>query len=295
LASHVSFVYCQQERGGLTPFRTALLDTDACFIMRIVAGNAMADTRDVQVHLLPELARPGQLAGAVAVVIDVLRATTTIIHALAAGCACVRPCAEIEEARELAGSMRAGRLLLGGERHGKPIPGFDLGNSPGDYKPRVCRGSTLVMTTTNGTRALLRAAEAERVLVAGFINFSAVCEQLYKDVRPVHILCAGTEGEITLEDVVLAGALVDYLCEELDVSLNDSARVAWDCFDNHGKVLTGALELSHGGANLRRLGYDEDIKTAAEIDRFALVPELRRDPLRVEIGSVGYVRKHWPR
>src|SRR5262249_37810461 len=138
----------------------------------------MLDDREVQVHLLPQLAPAGRLRGGLAVVIDVLRASTTIIHALAAGCTAVRPCTEVDEARALAGEMRAGRVLLGGERGGEPLAGFDLGNSPRTYTRKLCQGTTLVLTTTNGTRALLRAAEAERVLVAGFVNYSAVCEQL---------------------------------------------------------------------------------------------------------------------
>src|SRR5437867_11477008 len=113
----------------------------------------MPPEREVQVHLLPELAPPGRFVGGVAVVIDVLRASTTIVHALVAGCTAVRPCAEVEEARELAGQMRAGRVLLGGERGGVPLPGFDLGNSPGEYTGQVCKGKTLVLTKSNGTRA----------------------------------------------------------------------------------------------------------------------------------------------
>jgi 2-phosphosulfolactate phosphatase len=253
----------------------------------------MPEDRDVQVHLLPQLAPPGRLLGGVAVVIDVLRATTTIIHALAAGCTCVCPCAEVDEARALAGGMRAGRVLLGGERGGKPLPGFDLGNSPREYTPKVCRGTTLVMTTTNGTRALLRAVEAERTLLAGFVNFSAVCEQLRQESRPIHILCAGIEGQVSLEDTLLAGALVDFLCDVFEIRLNDGARLAWDSFEHHGQVLQGALEIGEGGARLRDLGYDDDIRAAAQIDGFALVPELRRDPLRVEVGAVGIVKSHW--
>jgi 2-phosphosulfolactate phosphatase len=253
----------------------------------------MPEDREVHVHLLPDLAPPGRLTGSVTVAIDVLRATTTIIHALAAGCAAVRPVAEIDEARKLADSMRVGRVLLGGERGGKPLDGFDLGNSPREYTAKVCRNATLVLTTTNGTRALLRAAEAERTLIAGFVNFSAVCEQLRQDARPVHILCAGTDGAITLEDTLLAGAIVDYLCDAGEVCLNDGARLAWDCYETHGRVLLGALEISQGGANLRDLGYDDDIRAAAQIDQFALVPELRRDPLRVEVGAVGIVKSHW--
>ncbi len=253
----------------------------------------MPDDRDVQVHLLPQWVPNDRLAGSVAVLVDVLRATTTIIHALAAGCTCVRPCLEVEEARELAGQMRAGRVVLGGERGDVPLPGFDAGNSPREYTAKLCRGSTLVLTTSNGTRALCHAVGAERTLIAGFVNYSAVCEQLKQDARPIHIICAGTDGEVALEDTLLAGALVDFLCEAVEVRLNDSARLAWDCFEHHGKVLLGALEVSKGGAKLRALGYDEDVLAAAQVDQFNLVPELRRDPLRVEVGAVGIVKSHW--
>ncbi len=255
----------------------------------------MSEDRAVAVYLLPSLVPCGRLTGGVAVVIDVLRATTTVIHALVAGCTAVRPCAEVEEARTLADQMRAGRVLLGGERGGRPVSGFDLGNSPGEYVAKVCRGTTLVLTTTNGTRAMVRAAEAERVLLAGFVNYSAVCEQLRQERRPIHIICAGTDGDVTLEDTLLAGALVDFLSDTADVCLNDAARLAWDCFENHGQVLQGALEVSKGGTNLRRLGYDDDIVAAAQVDQFCLVPELRRDPMRVEVGAVGIVKSRWQR
>lgn len=264
-------------------------------IARRARGFAVNQDRDVNVYLLPTLALPGALTGGVSVVVDVLRASTSIIYALAAGCVCVRPCAEVDEARQVAGAMPAGRVLLAGERGGKPLPGFDLGNSPLEYTSKLCRGSTVVLTTTNGTRALIRAVEAERVLLAGFVNYSAVCEQLRQDARPIHIVCSGTEGAVTLEDTLLAGAIVDYLSEAIEVRLNDGARLAWDCFEHHGSVLLGALEISHGGANLKRLGYDEDIRAAARVDQFALVPELRRDPLRVEVGAVGIVKSHWHR
>jgi 2-phosphosulfolactate phosphatase len=249
--------------------------------------------REVCVHLLPELAAPGRLTGTLTVVVDVLRATTTIVHALAAGCIAVRFCADVEEARQVADHLPAGKVLLGGERGGTPLPGFDVGNSPGEYTARRCKDTTLVLTTSNGTRALVRAVEAERVLAAAFVNFSAACEQIRLDVRPLHILCAGSAGEPCLEDTLLAGAVVDFLCEESEVQLNDSARLAWDCFENHGRILAGALEVSKHGAHLKALGYQDDVVAAAEVDRFALVPELRRDPLRLEVGAVGIVKSRW--
>src|SRR5437867_5626423 len=102
----------------------------------------MAHERDVSVYLLPDLVPAGRLKGGVCVAIDVLRATTTIVYALAAGCEAVRPCVEVDEAKELAGGMRAGKVLLGGERQGVALNGFDLGNSPKEYTPKTCAGTT---------------------------------------------------------------------------------------------------------------------------------------------------------
>jgi 2-phosphosulfolactate phosphatase len=258
---------------------------------------AMPAQRPVHVHLLPALIPDGALAGGVAVVIDVLRATTVIVHALAAGCRCVIPCGEIDEAKRRATELRGdGKVLLAGERHGKPIPGFDLGNSPDEFTANACKGKTLIMTTTNGTRALLRASEADMTLAAAFVNFSAVCEQLRAESRPVHIVCAGTDEEVSLEDTLLAGAIVDCLSEcGGEVELNDAARLAWDGFENHGRCLRGALEVGRGGQRLRSLGYDADIRAATDVDKFTIVPELRHDPLRMERGVVGIAQSHWPR
>ncbi len=255
----------------------------------------MAEPTLIRVHLSPALVSAESMRGGVAVVIDVLRATTTILHALVAGCDSVQPCATIEEARHLADNLLAGKVLLAGERDGVAIPGFDLGNSPREYTPARCKGLTLVLTTTNGTRALLHAEKAERVLLAAFANFSAVCEQLKDERRPVHILCAGDNGAVSLEDALLAGALVDFLTTKKDVHLDDGARLAWDCFEHHGKHLEEALCMGAGGVRLAALGYDEDIRAAGRVDTFALVPELRRDPLRVTIGAVGIKAAHWPR
>jgi 2-phosphosulfolactate phosphatase len=251
--------------------------------------------RPVSVALLPQLVPPGSLDGRIAVVIDVLRATTTMIAALAAGCDVVVPCMEVEDAIRVAEARKPAGTLLCGERGGKQVPGFDLGNSPLEYTPAACKGVTVVMTTTNGTAALLRAAEAARVLVGAFVNYSAVCEQLRLDARPVALICAGERGEPSLEDTLFAGAVVDYLCETGDIALNDSARLAWDAFENHGRILAGALAVGNGGSRLIDLGYAADVAYAAVVDRFALVPELRGDPPRVERGTVGIVQSHWPR
>ena len=158
-----------------------------------------------------------------AVVVDVLRATTVMVQALAAGCEAVIPCGEIDEAKAVAGGLPPGTALLAGERQGLPIAGFDLGNSPGEFTPEVCREKTLVMTTTNGTRAILASLEAERVYIASFANLRATTDEisvqfLKKDHgHAVHIVCAGTEGHISLEDSLLAGALMSQIANIVEL------------------------------------------------------------------------------
>src|SRR5262249_45447030 len=106
-------------------------------------------------------------------------------------------------------------------------------------------------------------------------------------------ICAGFDGTPALEDTLLAGAFVEYLAEEADIHANDSARLAWDCFENHGRILLGALEVSQSGEHLTKLGDAADLPIAAEVDKVARVPELRRDPLRIEVASAGVVKGHW--
>ncbi len=253
----------------------------------------------VFVHLLPSLIPPGSLKGGVAVVVDVLRATTVMTHALAIGCEAVIPCAEIEEARAAAVGLPEGTAILGGERGGLPIEGFDLGNSPGDYTREVCEGKTLVMTTTNGTRAILASLEADRVYIASFANLSATVEELLvqflkKDHgHSIHIVGSGTEGFISLEDALLAGALAAGLTGEsipepgeVDPLGNDEARIVWSQWlaaerACRGRSLGEYLRLGRGGRNVVRIGLEKDIDVAGQIDRFPIVAELSRDPLRI--------------
>ncbi|MBI2825283.1 MAG: 2-phosphosulfolactate phosphatase [Planctomycetia bacterium] len=255
----------------------------------------------IHVHFLPHLVSPDALAGGTVVVIDVLRATTTITTALAAGASRVIPCREVDEARRVAAALPSGEVLLGGERGGLPIEGFDLGNSPSDYTPDRIAGRTLVFTTTNGTRALERCRQAKRVLLGAFVNLRAVARCL-RSTDHVRLLCAGTEGEITREDVLAAGAIAHRLvtpdapltagawsrCE-----LDDQARIALDAwqatlppaelpFTEAAQAwLVRALEASRGGRNLVAVGLARDIADCAAADRFDVVGELDLDAWQV--------------
>ncbi|HQR06480.1 MAG TPA: 2-phosphosulfolactate phosphatase [Gemmatales bacterium] len=253
----------------------------------------------LQVHLLSNLVEASALRGGVVVVIDVLRATTTMAYAFHAGMQAVYPVGDIPAALTLAEELKNSgeKVLLGGERGGVMISGFDCGNSPGDYSWDRCNDHILVFTTTNGTRALLHAQSAERVMTAGFVNFSAVCESLLEETRPIHFLCAGSNGHVALEDTLLAGAFISALIPHKPKAINDSARLAWDAFECHGLVLEEALRLSAGGLQLQSVGLGNDIPLAAAVDRLMIVPETRfdgRQRLYLGIGSVGLERRLWP-
>ncbi len=233
----------------------------------------------------------------VAVVMDVLRATSTIVHALAAGAECVIPCGTIDDARRLAAKEAPGTFLLGGEREGLMIPGFDLGNSPTDYSPAVVAGKKIIFTTTNGTVALIRAKEARRVLIGALTNLNAVVELLTEETGPVHLVCAGTNGHMTLEDVLCAGGIVHWLslaATDADAR-DDAAQLALGLFDAcgqgydrvHEDRVLATLSKSRGGRNLIDCGLAADIAICAEQDKFDIVPELSRQPWEIRLARMG--------
>lgn len=210
-------------------------------------------------------------------VIDVLRATTVVVHALAHGARAVVPAASIEEAHRAAARWPASERLLGGERQGVRIEGFDLDNSPEHYSPEVVAGKTIILTTTNGTRALRWAEQAEQILIGSFNNLSAIIEILKPETRPVHLLCAGTDHRITGEDLLVAGAIADG-CQSR-FTIHRETQIMIDFWRQHGNDSAHRLAVmrdSAGGRNLVDLGYDRDIARASEIDRFSLVPRLDR-------------------
>jgi len=173
------------------------------------------------------------LGGAACVVFDILRATTSIVTALANGASAVIPAAEIDEAL----ALRAARpdLLLAGERHGLRIGAaqtggveFDFGNSPREFTAERVRGRILVTTTTNGTRALRACAGASAVLVASFLNLEATAQRLLRHPpRQLFVVCSGTFEEAAYEDALAAGALLERLAAQYDLNrAADSALIA---------------------------------------------------------------------
>jgi 2-phosphosulfolactate phosphatase len=216
-------------------------------------------------------------AGAVqehtAVVIDVLRASSTIVAALAAGAQGVYPVDSTEEAMKLVTSLGRADTLLAGERRGLKIEGFDLGNSPREFTPETVDGKKIVMSTTNGTRALVAASTAERVLVASLLNLSAVARAVAGAPR-VAIVCSGRDGRFAIEDALCAGMLLARLAGgEESLELEDAGRAALalaGAFGADAAFLSGTL----AGRALAEIGLAEDVDWCARVDAHELVPQL---------------------
>jgi len=202
------------------------------------------------------------------IVIDVIRATSTICQALASGYERVFCTAEVEEARALRDALGEG--VLGGERKAVRIPGFDLGNSPREYVESV--GGTLILSTTNGTRAVVAAAErCQRVLVASLLNLDAVVEEARRVGEDVLVVCAGVQGTLALDDAYVAGRIV----EELGWERTDAAEAAVRLAATWGGA-EEAFRASKSGRNLLENApeLEEDIPFCARESVLAVVPRL---------------------
>lgn len=212
------------------------------------------------------------LADATVVVIDVLRATTTIVEALANGARGIYPTASAEEAVKLAQSLGREDTLLCGERRGEKVGGFDLGNSPAEFTSEAVGGKRLVMSTTNGTRVFSLCSESERVLTCAFTNLSAVAREVAR-VDDVVVLCAGREGRFAMDDALCAGHLIAALIEGPDGhDLNDAAQAA-EAISSR-KPSAGFFRGTATGRALVEIGLGDDLEICAEVDRHDLVAEL---------------------
>jgi 2-phosphosulfolactate phosphatase len=202
------------------------------------------------------------------VVIDVIRATSTICQALAAGYERAFCAAEVEDARALRDALGEG--VLGGERHAVRIPGFDLGNSPREYVEPI--GTTLILSTTNGTRAVVSAAErCERVFVASLLNLDAVVEAAREAGEAVVVVCAGVQGTLALDDTFVAGRIVELLgWERTDAAVAASRLAAtWSGAEE-------AFRASKSGRNLMENApeLEADIPFCARESVLDVVPRL---------------------
>jgi 2-phosphosulfolactate phosphatase len=237
----------------------------------------------INVFFFPTGFDPEQVRGKIAAVIDVLRSSATLTAALHNGAGEIHLFESPEEALRKRKEFKRGSVLLCGERGGKRIPGFDLGNSPAEYGPGRVKGKTLFFTSTNGSKALLKAARtAKQVLVAGFGNIAAATSALISDGGNCVLICSGKEGRFSLEDAVCAGMLADRVKTESagPCRLTDEALAAVLLYRHFKDNLPGLLHGCEHGRTLRQIGMERDLSACAVTDQTQVVPVYHNGILR---------------
>jgi len=222
------------------------------------------------------------------IILDILRATSTLITTLHAGAREVRLFESLDAARSAKSSWPndQGPALLAGEHACLKPDDFDLGNSPREHVTHKVGNATILLATTNGTRAAVRVQSGARLYAASLLNASTTAEALLPQIESLHtlLICAGTAGALALEDTLGAGAILFSLLQSTyrtDLAFTDNAWLAYHAFAAVRQRLPAALRLGQGGINVIEAGLEEDIDHCARLDAFPLVATIETHPLRV--------------
>lgn len=230
----------------------------------------------IDVCLSPALYHLFKPQDSIVVVIDVLRATSSICVAFENGASSLTPVSTVEESM----AYKAKGFLIGAERQGEMLDGFDFGNSPFSYMSNRINGSNIALTTTNGTKALNMAKNAHTVVVGSFLNLEVLSQWLKQQNRNVICLCAGWKNSVNLEDTLFAGALVDALRDDFDLSdLRDTAIAAEQLYNLAKNDVYAYLGNSSHRKRLERLHIDDDIHFCLQLNKANVIPVLRGDTL----------------
>jgi len=242
----------------------------------------------LDIYLTPGEVVPGDIADRTVVVLDILRATTTIVQALSEGARAVYAVASIEEALRLANTFGRDEVLLCGERKCVRIEGFDLGNSPREFTRDRVAGKILVMTTTNGTLALSQTTGASRVFIGSMLNVGAIVEELARAGADPVFICAGRERHFGLEDATAAGTMAARLMDAKpgDWALNDGALAAIALAREFG-VKTGLFRMTAAGRGIIDAGLEEDLPFCAQVDTLKVLPVLHERTITLSQATAG--------
>ncbi len=242
----------------------------------------------IDAYLIPNLTEKElQFENSAVLMIDVLRASSSVCAALTNGAKEVITLETIDKAVQLFSSLSRESRFLGGERNGIKPTGFDAGNSPTEYIEEKVKGKSVIITTTNGSQIFQKCKDAKRKIVAGFINIDPVLDFLSnkcseEEISKIYIICAGNDGRLSFEDTLCAGAYIDRLMKIFDTEkISDSALIAKNLYDMHKDNLSDFIKTRDHSKHLEEIGMADDIDICLEHNRYPVVPIISGSSIKI--------------
>lgn len=212
------------------------------------------------------------------IVFDILRSTTCMVTALNSGAKAIYPALNRQEALQLQKALKPAGVLLAGEEQGEIIPGFDLGNSPQEFEHKRVKGKSIIMATTNGTVAIRRAAAAKEVVIGSFLNISLICDYLLQQNLDTVLVCSGTQGRFSLEDILAAGMVINWLRRrQSSLKYLDLATAAEGLYRSYQDNLLLGVSTSENGRNLKDRHQCQDLRYSVHVNAMDILPVLEQD------------------
>lgn len=235
----------------------------------------MANLKTLDVFFSSQSFHEEELRKKVVVVIDVLRASSTIITALMNRAKGIIPVEDMGEASRISQSVDSDNLLLCGEKDGIKIEGYDLGNSPFEYSSEVVKDKTLIFNTTNGTKAIKKAVGSAELYVGSFLNLSTVVHTLNQEQKDIVLVCAGWRGRMAIEDLLFAGNIIYNIGNgQLPGDARDGAKVAYGLYDKYRSNISDVIHSSNHAVRLKEISDDKDIDYCSQTDICDILPVL---------------------
>ena len=223
----------------------------------------------IDVCLSPDLLHQYELEGKIAVVVDILRATSCMVSGLAEGVTSIRPVADLETCRLL----KADGYFIAGERNGSRVEGFDIGNSPFEYMEERLKGQKVAVTTTNGTLAIEKSKAADEVIIGSFLNLTAIAGYISKMQKDALVVCSAWKGKINLEDSLFAGALVEKLTATHEPACDAPLMMQKLYVAERANIVNFVKSSSHA-KRLNKLDVYKDIEFCLQEDVYKVIPVL---------------------
>lgn len=209
------------------------------------------------------------------VMIDVLRASSTMITALDNGAKGVIAVGDMDDASKISHNLDAKSFLMSGEKDGMTIQGYDLGNSPLEHTEEVVKGKTIILNTTNGTKAIKRCSLAKHIIVGSFLNLNAIVEYLKDADQEVLLVCAGWRGRLSLEDILCAGNIIYELYSgKLPADARDGAKVAFGLYEKFGDDIENSIKTSNYAVRLKDIVSEDDLEYCCKRSITDILPVL---------------------